>query len=303
MAHGETFKYNYAIICRIPQTFQYKALRTKTGKPIDIDRARKEYDDLRDILKNCDVNVIELQEDENYPDCCFIEDCAVCIGGTALIARPGHTTRQGEVGEIRKVLKNDLKLNVQEIKDAKATLDGGDVLFTGKEIFVGIGKRTNDLGAQAVAEFFPEYNVNLIKIGKCETLLHLKDVVNMAGRNIVAVGCGNDAETKDANYIMKEMQSLAEYTYRVLHLDNRAGVDMLYINGRLIHRTREEMGEKNYGVIDEKIPYTRHRVNLSELSKADGSISSMLLPIYKKKNQMNMLSDITEDDIAPFCHK
>ena len=39
---------------------------------------------------------------------------------------------QNQVGEIRKVLKGDLRMNVVEIQNAKATLDGGDVLFTGK---------------------------------------------------------------------------------------------------------------------------------------------------------------------------
>ncbi|ESP04480.1 hypothetical protein LOTGIDRAFT_170725 [Lottia gigantea] len=247
MAHGETFKYNYAIICRIPSSFPYKCIKPDNKKPIDLERARTEYDHLREILKNCDVNVIELQEDENYPDCCFVEDCAVCIGGTALIARPGHTSRQGEVGEIRKVLKHDLKLSVQEIKEAKATLDGGDVLFTGKEIFVGYGKRSNFLGAQAVVEAFSDYRVNAINITKCKSFLHLKDVVNMAGRNILAVGGGDAEETADANYVLREMQNLSDCSYKILHLDNRLGVDMLYINGRLIHRTREEMGEKNYG--------------------------------------------------------
>ena len=36
-----------------------------------------------------------------------------------------------QVGEIRRVLKQDMRLIVKEVGDAKATLDGGDVLFTG----------------------------------------------------------------------------------------------------------------------------------------------------------------------------
>ena len=63
---------------------------------MDVEKAKREYEQFKATLKNCDINIIELQEDENYPDCCFVEDCAVTIGGTALIARP-VASRQGEV--------------------------------------------------------------------------------------------------------------------------------------------------------------------------------------------------------------
>ena len=38
--------------------------------------------------------------------------------------------------------------------------DGADVLFTGKEFFVGISSRTNEAGARALAAAFPEYVVS-----------------------------------------------------------------------------------------------------------------------------------------------
>lgn len=44
-----------------------------------------------------------------------------------------------------------------EIADPKAKLEGGDVLFTGKEFFVGISDFTNEAGARAVANAFPEF--------------------------------------------------------------------------------------------------------------------------------------------------
>lgn len=44
-----------------------------------------------------------------------------------------------------------------DIADPKAKLEGGDVLFTGKEFFVGISDFTNEAGARAVASAFPEF--------------------------------------------------------------------------------------------------------------------------------------------------
>lgn len=92
------FQCNYAIICRIPDSFAQRSVGAENiPGGLNLQKAREEYDTIREVLKNCDVNLIELQEDENYPDCCFVEDCAVVIGGTALVTRPGHPSRTGEV--------------------------------------------------------------------------------------------------------------------------------------------------------------------------------------------------------------
>jgi len=43
-------------------------------------------------------------------------------------------------------------------------LDGGDVLFTGREILVGLSSRTNQAGVEAVEAAFPGL-INLIYFG------------------------------------------------------------------------------------------------------------------------------------------
>lgn len=64
---------------------------------------------------------------------------------------------------IKSILRKE-GLNIVEVLDSIATIDASDVLFTGREFFVGLSKRTNILGAKAVAEAFPEYPVSLIKV-------------------------------------------------------------------------------------------------------------------------------------------
>lgn len=73
-----------------------------------------------------------------------------------------------QVGNIRAVFKKELDIPIVEIADANAKLDGGDVLFTGKEFFVGLSQWTNEAGAKAVAAAFPEYPCVPIKV----SLLH-----------------------------------------------------------------------------------------------------------------------------------
>ncbi|CAG5130035.1 unnamed protein product [Candidula unifasciata] len=289
------FHYNFAIICRVPNALANRSVGSDNyPKGLDIDKAKQEYETIREVLKNCDINIIELVEDESYPDCCFVDDTAVVIGNTALIARPGHSSRQGEVGEIRKVLKGDLRMNVVEIQNAKATLDGGDVLFTGKEIFVGVGKRTNEAGAQAVAEAFPEYAVSKVNFANCEAL-HLKDVFNMAGRNVMAVAPGPDVQG-----VLRQMQDVADYPYQVMQMDSRMATDMLYVNGHLIHHVRSEMGDKSYGTLDEKILWPRHHVQLTELAKVGGTIGSLAILITRTRNPKRIISNIQDEDLGYF---
>ncbi|CAF1671323.1 unnamed protein product, partial [Didymodactylos carnosus] len=82
--------------------------------------------------------------------------------GTALICRPGLASRLKEVDIIRTTLRKE-GLTIVDIKDQAATIDGGDVLFTGREFFVGLSKRTNLAGAKAVASTFPEYPTALLR--------------------------------------------------------------------------------------------------------------------------------------------
>lgn len=65
---------------------------------------------------------------------------------------------------MRSVLRKELDLPLAEIADQNARLDGGDVLFTGREFFVGLSKWTNEAGARAVASAFPEYPCVPIKV-------------------------------------------------------------------------------------------------------------------------------------------
>lgn len=64
---------------------------------------------------------------------------------------------------IRTILRRE-GLSIIDIDDPLATIDGGDVLFTGREFFVGLSKTTNMAGAKAVASAFSEYPVTLLRV-------------------------------------------------------------------------------------------------------------------------------------------
>ncbi|XP_045147897.1 N(G),N(G)-dimethylarginine dimethylaminohydrolase 1 isoform X1 [Echinops telfairi] len=84
-----------------------------------------------------------------------------------------------------------LQLNIVEMKDENATLDGGDVLFTGREFFVGLSKRTNQRGAEILADTFKDYAVSTVPVANA---LHLKSFCSMAGPNLIAIGSSEAAQ-------------------------------------------------------------------------------------------------------------
>ena len=71
-----------------------------------------------------------------------MEDPAVVLDGVALLTKMRSPSRAGEGEPMRTVLER-LDLRVVPMTDPEAYLDGGDVIFTGREFLVGLSKRTN----------------------------------------------------------------------------------------------------------------------------------------------------------------
>ena len=160
--------------------------------------ARKQHAVYVETLRSTGVDVKVLKPDEDFPDCVFVEDAAIIVEGHALLTKPGDPSRQNEIKKMRKLLRDEVGLPLMEVSDkgkngsdiynflliqeaiSDAKLDGGDVLFTGREILVGQSCRTNEKGLQAVKEAFPGYPVTGVEVAGP---LHLKTLLTMCGRD------------------------------------------------------------------------------------------------------------------------
>ena len=97
------FTYHYALVSRIANSFKdQSSFDIIPGKSeINIEKARREHEELVELLRRIGLDVIELPCDEQHPDGLFINDIAVVINNTALICHPpdidGKPSRQGEV--------------------------------------------------------------------------------------------------------------------------------------------------------------------------------------------------------------
>ncbi|XP_032884990.1 N(G),N(G)-dimethylarginine dimethylaminohydrolase 1 isoform X1 [Amblyraja radiata] len=262
--------YSHALVRGIPESLAGGALRRSgEGSGVDTARAREEH---RLYVKALRVQlglvVTELPADEALPDCVFVEDAAVVCGGTALIARPGAPSRRGEVTAIKKVL-SDLGLKIVEMTDETATLDGGDILFTGKEFFVGLSERTNQRGAEILANVFKDYAVSKVSVSGA---LHLKSFCTMAGPELIAIGSSDQAQKTLMN-----MQEMSEHRYEKLTLPDDMAANCVYLNiptkGHvLLHRTAEEFPDsaKEFGKLKD---YLLIPVCNTELAKVDGGLT------------------------------
>uniref|UniRef100_A0A1B6CDY2 Uncharacterized protein n=1 Tax=Clastoptera arizonana TaxID=38151 RepID=A0A1B6CDY2_9HEMI len=239
-------------------------------------KQKKQHENYVRLLRNIGLDVIELPPDEALPEGVYIEDTAVVCNGIALITRPGNPARLKEVDTIRAVLKKELDLPIVEIKDENAKLDGGDVLFTGKEFFVGISKWTNEAGARAVAAAFPEYPCTPIKVSETQ---HLKSMLSMAGPDVICVGAG-----KAAQEVLKRIEREATYSYHTLTVPEDKAANVIYINGILIHRADSEIPESSK-IFSEKVDFVRHTVAVSELLKySTNGLSSCCLLLRRSRH-------------------
>jgi dimethylargininase len=138
-----------AAIVRPPSDAFARAI-SSTGTAIDPDRARAQHADYRAALADL-VEVVALPADEELPDACFVDDCAVVLGGQALLTRPGAPARSAEPERLAAALAG----LVDELHrmTGPATLDGGDVLRLGRVLVAGRSERTTQDGIGQLTRF------------------------------------------------------------------------------------------------------------------------------------------------------
>lgn len=161
------------------------------------------------------------------------------------------------------------------------TLDGGDVLFTGTEIFVGLSKRTNRQGAKILQEFFSEYPVHTIDLSKFPDSLHLKSACSICGPGAVAVGGVVGKHIENAIITFSGANK-----YRFFPTEDMYAANCLYINDVLIRRHLREFPASAVGfkLIDDFVSSsggTVVEIEADELAKVDGALTccSLLMDI------------------------
>ncbi len=149
--------------------------------PIDLGRAQAEHAGYCTLLAELGCAVEEIAAEPELPDCVFVEDTAVVVGEVAVMTRPGAVSRREELPAVEAALARHRPLGRVEARiEAPGTLDGGDVLVAGRQVFVGRSARTNASGLEQLrAHLAPHgYAVEGVAVRGC---LHLKSAVTRVG--------------------------------------------------------------------------------------------------------------------------
>ena len=124
-------------------------------------------------LRSTGAEVVELPALEAYPDAVFVEDTMLCLPEQAIAMRPGAPSRMGKVAEMRPAIAGFYRDRIAEIT-APGTIEGGDILVTGREILVGLSARTNREGVAQLTDIVTEYGYTLRLVETPEGVLHFK---------------------------------------------------------------------------------------------------------------------------------
>jgi dimethylargininase len=151
--------------------------------PIDLERARAQHRAFERTLAELGCTVRRLPAAPDLPDAVFVQDTAFVFDEVAVLARPGAESRRAEVESVAVALKEFRPLRSIE---RPGTLDGGDVIRLGRDIYVGQTARTNADGIRQLAEILRPfgYVVRSVPITAC---LHLQTAVTPVAEGTLLV--------------------------------------------------------------------------------------------------------------------
>ncbi|VDO68445.1 unnamed protein product [Heligmosomoides polygyrus] len=205
--------FSHAVVISVPNTLKFANKKSA----LDVDALRKQSEGLVETLREAGVAVNEYRlADDSCVSKLLVGDAAVAINGTVILCRP----KKPGISHAEEC---------PETVDGKAViLEGGDVFFTGKEIFVGIRKHgTNFEGAKAIARVFCDHAV--IPVQMSDKAQCLRNYVAVAAPGILAIGT-----SKEAQNVLKVLEAEATLRYKIIPVEDDEGVNCMYVNKRLI---------------------------------------------------------------------
>lgn len=177
------FDFDHAIVRR-PGRSVVNGIR-KGGDAPTYEGVVAEHDAYVEALRTAGLTVDVLPPLEAFPNSVFVEDPALVFGEGAILLRPGVASRLGEAEEIRPVLARHFD-RVLEL-EGEQYADGGDVLVTQEEVFIGLSKRTSREGAQALAEKLGELGRKASIAQTPRDILHFKTASSILDEHTVMV--------------------------------------------------------------------------------------------------------------------
>lgn len=249
-------KYKYAIVRPPGKSYKEAISSTNQNHQIDIEKAQFQHEKYCEALEKVGLKVIKLPVNEEYPDSCFVQDPCVIFGNKAIMTILGADIRKGEGLEIEKIIKS-----FKEVKSMSnpATMDGGDVMITPSQIFIGLSKRTNLKGIAQYKKLFNSESLPQVTTIPVENCLHLMTGVTYLGKNTLVISnLIDDLCFKEFNKIYVSDEDAA----------NCLGIGNWVIMPQGHPLVAKQIKKHGFKVLE---------VDISEFKKADGGVTCLSL--------------------------
>jgi dimethylargininase len=228
--------------------------------PIDVEVARAQHREYVNALAAIGCQIVELPAEADLPDSVFVEDTAFILDEVAVITRPGADSRKPETESIIRALSPHRTL----VKvTAPATVDGGDVLVLGKNIYVGKSTRSNDEAIRQLQELLDVYGYNVTGV-EMHDCLHLKTALTKV-----------DDDTVLINPKWADISHFKDFDWIIVDPSEPFAANCLPVNGQIIFptsfpKTRAKLEARGYKI---------YAVPVDELAKAEGAVTCCSLII------------------------
>lgn len=163
----------YALVRPPAETLQDGIVTFIEPQPLDLDLAREQWAGYVAALEANGWPTVEVDLADDLPDSVFIEDAVVMFGDLAVITNPAQPARNPEIVATEKKIR---ELGFEPAFITEGTLDGGDVLKVGTQVYVGItGTTTVEAIDQLRTLLEPRgWTVTAVPVTKA---LHLKSAI------------------------------------------------------------------------------------------------------------------------------
>lgn len=228
--------------------------------PIDVDIARQQHHEYVQALTQIGCQVIELPEQRDLPDSVFVEDAAFILPEVAVITRPGADSRKPETESIVQALSPYRPL---VHVTAPATVDGGDVLVLGRNIYIGMSTRSTMEAVTQLQGLLDSYGYKVtgLELTDC---LHLKTAVTRVDDKTLLINKNWVDPAHFSGYELIDVDPTEPFAANCLPVKD------VVIYPTTFPKTQAKLVQKGFKIIN---------VNLDELAKAEGAVTCCSLII------------------------
>lgn len=255
------------IIVRPPPKSFANALTTSqftNGEKPNYELAIKQHNEYVETFKKLGLNVIILESQEEYPDCCFVEDQALIVDNHVFFPITGAPSRRGEQNTIIDTLSPHMK-SIHWCQES-GRIDGGDVVRVGDIFYIGKSKRSNDEGISQFQEFLKKLEFESYVVNVPDYSLHLTTLCSSPNDNLLLI-----PESSKKNLIFPNLPESVEII--TIPDIETYGCNTIGINNKVIisegyPTVKQVLIEREFEIIE---------LPMSEFRSVDGSLTCLSL--------------------------